>query len=210
MPTYHPGMARRGDQLREHILWTAKEVFLELGFERASMDEVARRASTSKRSLYAHYDNKEALFAAVIELVRGLFLLRIRMPRDYADKPIEAITQFLARYLESMLYEPAVQLFRVTTAEIARFPNGAAQHHDVLFGEVEKRLGHYLKSTYALSVRASAEQAQRLIARVLYPRFPRALFGLEDLVTELDATTLSPKIDVRAIRRLVTDEIGDA
>ena len=39
-------MTRRGDQLREHLLWTAKDVFLELGFERASMDVVAARADS--------------------------------------------------------------------------------------------------------------------------------------------------------------------
>ncbi|MET0427351.1 MAG: helix-turn-helix domain-containing protein, partial [Microvirga sp.] len=60
-------MARRGVQLREHILWTAKDVFLELGFERTSMDEVAGRAATSKRTLYAHFESKEKLFLAVIE-----------------------------------------------------------------------------------------------------------------------------------------------
>jgi hypothetical protein len=32
----------------------AKDVFLETGYERASMDAVAARAGTSKRSLYAH------------------------------------------------------------------------------------------------------------------------------------------------------------
>ena len=70
-------MARRGDKLREHILWTAKDVFLEMGFERASMDVVAGRAETSKRTLYAHFESKEKLFLAVIELVRGLFLGRL-------------------------------------------------------------------------------------------------------------------------------------
>jgi AcrR family transcriptional regulator len=44
-------VARRGDELREHIVWAAKDVFLEMGFERASMDVVAARAATSKRSL---------------------------------------------------------------------------------------------------------------------------------------------------------------
>ena len=34
----------RGDQLSEHILWIAKNVFLEVGFERASMDVIAARA----------------------------------------------------------------------------------------------------------------------------------------------------------------------
>jgi len=61
-------MARRGDKLREHILWTAKDVFLEMGFERASMDVVASRAETSKRSLYAHFESKEKLFLAARNL----------------------------------------------------------------------------------------------------------------------------------------------
>src|ERR1700704_2001960 len=33
-------------------------------FERASMDVVAARAETSKRSLYAHFESKEKLFLA--------------------------------------------------------------------------------------------------------------------------------------------------
>jgi hypothetical protein len=37
-------MARRGEKLSEHILWTAKNVFLEMGFERASMDVEQREA----------------------------------------------------------------------------------------------------------------------------------------------------------------------
>ena len=90
-------MARRGDKLREHILWIAKEVFLEMGFERASMDEVATRAETSKRSLYAHFESKEKLFLAVIGLVRGLFLGRLKMPGDYSDKPAEALAMFCGR-----------------------------------------------------------------------------------------------------------------
>jgi hypothetical protein len=42
-------MARRGDQLREHILFTAKDVFLEMGYERTPMDAVASRAETFGR-----------------------------------------------------------------------------------------------------------------------------------------------------------------
>jgi AcrR family transcriptional regulator len=99
-------MARRGDKLREHILWVAKDVFLEMGFERASMDVVASRAETSKRSLYAHFESKEKLFLAVIELVRGLFLSRLRMPADYSEKPAEALTLFCGRYLEACSIKP--------------------------------------------------------------------------------------------------------
>jgi AcrR family transcriptional regulator len=80
----------------------AKDVFLEMGFERASMDLVASRAETSKRSLYAHFESKEKLFLAVIDLVRGLFLSRLRMPGDYSEKPAEALVMFCGRYEASI------------------------------------------------------------------------------------------------------------
>ncbi|WP_409491095.1 TetR/AcrR family transcriptional regulator [Amycolatopsis sp. cmx-11-12] len=56
------GKQRRGEELRRHILVTAKEVLLETGYEQTSMDTVEARAGTSKRSLYAHFENKDALF----------------------------------------------------------------------------------------------------------------------------------------------------
>jgi AcrR family transcriptional regulator len=46
-------MSKRGLELREHMLYAAKNVFLEVGFERASMDVIAARAKTSKRTLSA-------------------------------------------------------------------------------------------------------------------------------------------------------------
>src|SRR5580698_9094599 len=124
---YSP-MARRGDTLTEHILWTAKDVFLEMGFERASMDVVASRAETSKRSLYAHFESKEKLFLAVIELVRGLFLSRLKMPGDYSEKPAEALVMFCGRYIEVLLYEPSIQMCRMSMAETERFPEQATQY----------------------------------------------------------------------------------
>jgi AcrR family transcriptional regulator len=198
-------MARRGDQLREHILWVAKEVFLELGFERASMDAVANRAGTSKRSLYAHFESKEKLFLAVIELVRGLFLARIKEPRDYSAKPAEALVTFCARYLEAMLYESSVQMLRVSMAETSRFPEGAAQHYDVMFSEPVARLSSYLKATFGASARASTEAAQRLLGQILFPRLPRALFGLEELIEKFDEQALSPKIDLKPLRKAVSE-----
>jgi AcrR family transcriptional regulator len=200
-------MARRGDELREHILWAAKDVFLEMGFERASMDEVAARAETSKRSLYAHFESKEKLFLAVIGLVRGLFLGRLKTPGDYSDKPAEALAMFCARYLEVLLYQSSVQMSRVSMAETTRFPEGAAQHFDVMFTEVNTRLGTYLKATFGLSAKASAEAAQKLLGQVLYPRLLRALFGMDALADSFDRETLAPDFDLKPIRKAVAELI---
>lgn len=198
-------MARRGDELRDHILRVAKGAFLEMGFERASMDEVANRARTSKRSLYAHFESKEKLFLAVIDLVRGLLLERLKVPDAYSSKPAEALVLFCGRYLEAVLYEPSVQMLRVTMAETARFPEAAAQHYDVVFGAVSARLGAYLKTTYDLSTRASTDAAQRLLAQILFPALPRALFGLEALVQEFDERALSSKVDLKPVRKAVAE-----
>jgi AcrR family transcriptional regulator len=198
-------MARRGETLREHILWTAKDVFLEMGFERASMDMVASRAETSKRSLYAHFASKEKLFLAIIELVRGLFLSRIKMPNDYSEKPADALAMFCGRYLEVLLYQPQIRMIRVSMSEAERFPDQAAQYFDVLFTQVHARLSGYLKATFGISARASAEAAHKLLGQILCPRLPRALFGMDKLAESFDRETLALDFDLKSIRRTVAD-----
>jgi AcrR family transcriptional regulator len=198
-------MARRGDAVREHILYVAKDVFHEMGFERASMDEIAARAETSKRTLYAHFESKEKLYLAVIELVRGLFLSRLKMPGDYSDDPAEALVMFCARYLEVLLFVRSIRMCRLSMAEAERFPEGAAQYFDVIFTTVQERLGGYLKSTFGLTSKASAEAAQRLLGRVIYPRFVRALFGMDALAERFDDEAIATDFDMKPIRRAVTE-----
>ncbi len=198
-------MARRGDKLHEHILWTAKDIFLELGFERTSMDVVASRAETSKRSLYAHFESKEKLFLAVIDLVRRLFLSRLRMPEDYSDQPTEALVMFCAQYLKFLLYEYSIQMIRVSMAESTRFPEGAAQYFDVIFTEVHAHLCTYLMATFGVSPTVSSEVTQKLLGQVLYPRLLRALFGMDPLVKSLDDEALSPEVNLTPIHLAVAD-----
>jgi AcrR family transcriptional regulator len=49
---------------REAILEVARQVFLECGYERASMSEIARKVGGSKATLYGYFPSKEALFFA--------------------------------------------------------------------------------------------------------------------------------------------------
>ena len=58
-------------QVEERILDAAGRVFLEHGFQGASVDEIAEAASAGKPTIYARFPSKQALFTAVIErLVR--------------------------------------------------------------------------------------------------------------------------------------------
>ncbi|HEY9541466.1 MAG TPA: TetR/AcrR family transcriptional regulator [Luteimonas sp.] len=49
------------------ILDAAKRMFTEHGFDRTSMDQIASEAGVSKLTVYSHFGDKEALFAAAVK-----------------------------------------------------------------------------------------------------------------------------------------------
>src|SRR5260370_38016658 len=52
---------------RRQSLDGARKVFMDLGFDGASMGEIARSASVSKGTLYVYFDDKNRLFEAIVE-----------------------------------------------------------------------------------------------------------------------------------------------
>ena len=54
---------------RESILEIASQVFQEMGYERASMDEIAARMGGSKVTLYGYFPSKQELFLEVASYV---------------------------------------------------------------------------------------------------------------------------------------------
>lgn len=54
---------------QEAVLEAAARMFVQHGFRKASMDEIAREAGVSKPTLYAYFADKDALFAAVCDHV---------------------------------------------------------------------------------------------------------------------------------------------
>ncbi|NUS59875.1 MAG: TetR/AcrR family transcriptional regulator [Lysobacter sp.] len=62
-----PTPTRLTDRKREAILDAAVAEFRQAGYEATSMDRVAERAGVSKRTVYNHFESKEALFAQILE-----------------------------------------------------------------------------------------------------------------------------------------------
>lgn len=69
---------------RQQILDGARAVFLDQGFDGASMNDVARVAGVSKGTLYVYFTNKESLFAAVVaaERAKTVWNLTVEAPAD--------------------------------------------------------------------------------------------------------------------------------
>jgi TetR/AcrR family transcriptional regulator, mexJK operon transcriptional repressor len=108
---------------RRQILAGAREVFGELGFERASVDLIATRAGVSKATVYNHFQDKKALFVASV--VEGCDEMRAGLRRclDRPGEDLEASLQRVGEEMMAVFLSPVVAgLFRQSIAEAARFP----------------------------------------------------------------------------------------
>lgn len=52
---------------RQNIIEAAKTCFLNYGFKRTSMADIAKKVGISRPALYLHFENKEAIFRALSE-----------------------------------------------------------------------------------------------------------------------------------------------
>jgi AcrR family transcriptional regulator len=168
------------------------------------MDVIADRAKTSKRTLYAHFESKEKLYLAVIELVRGLYLDNLRTPAEYAQDTSEALVQFCGRFMELLLWTPAVRMCRLAISEAERFPEGSASFYDAIFTTAHERLASFLRERLKLGPKASTEAADDLIGRITHPRLSRALFGIDKVRDDwLDEDKISADFYLKPIRKAV-------
>jgi TetR/AcrR family transcriptional regulator, regulator of autoinduction and epiphytic fitness len=196
-------MTRRGAVLREHILDTAKLAFLEDGFERTSMDAIAARAETSKRSLYAHFPTKDALFLAVLERTRALFGARMRTPAEYSGQPAEAVVRYCGRFVQLLRWSSVARMLRLGIAEADRLPDLAAGLYDVLFGVTVGDLASHLGTAFGLATDEAEAAANELIGLVIHPTLPRLLLGVEPFADETpEETRLAADVDLDRIRHL--------
>src|SRR5258707_10872243 len=129
--------ARRGrpcqiaePERRQLLLDAAESVFVELGYSSASMDDIARRAGMSKKTLYRLFETKEALFAAVIAARRAT----LEATTESSDCPdvqtAEAVLRrFLGGIARFVLAPRQAALYCLVIAERQRAPEIANAFH---------------------------------------------------------------------------------
>src|SRR4026207_753852 len=92
-------MARNSQQTRQRILDAAYALFRRKGYTRVSMDEIAAATAVTKRTLYYHFESKDALLAAVLETQHLLARAAFRTFGDSLSGSAEAIIDTLFRDL---------------------------------------------------------------------------------------------------------------
>lgn len=176
------------------ILDAAQRLFLERGFQSASIDEIAETAPASKPTIYAYFPGKEALFAAVVaRTIDGLANFEGYVPegRTIRDRLTSLGTAIVERAIED-----SVGLIRATIAEAPRFPELSRHVHDASLDRAAKAVSQLLNdATQRLSpapkkpfsAKRSLATAQIFMDLVFLPMLMRSLMGegTKDLAKEL-------------------------
>ncbi|MFN3994502.1 MAG: TetR/AcrR family transcriptional regulator, partial [Tabrizicola flagellatus] len=112
---------RRGRKF-DQVLDGARKVFLRDGFERASVDDIAREAGVSKATIYAYFPDKQLLF---LEVAR----CECHRQTDEAEAMVEgdvpvqvALTIAAERIVAFHLSDFGQRMFRIVVGEGEHFP----------------------------------------------------------------------------------------
>lgn len=122
-----PGVGRptraQQEQRHEELLNVALDIFLERGFELTTMEEIATQVGMSKRTVYARYQDKGALFKAAVRRAIERFTVPRHALEAVATDDLEKTLAAVARLRIANLATPvATKLQRILGAQSYRFP----------------------------------------------------------------------------------------
>jgi len=121
-------------ELPDRLLDAAFDLFKEQGFSDTSMDQIARRAGASTKTIYNRFANKAEILEQVVgrnvqrtvaDHLRGFAL------RPEESEPREFLFKFALQIGLANLHDETSGLQRVTFAEANRFPILRRTYHDV-------------------------------------------------------------------------------
>lgn len=138
----------RGVARRQAFLHAAREVFLEHGYEAASVNDVVRMAGGSLATLYAQFGNKEGLFLAFMQDQHDRFAREMRPPSSVDGMPLEEALQVVGEhFLRRLLARDSLAFFRVMVSEGRKVPEplrryfttgGSNMIHDELVNQLTR------------------------------------------------------------------------
>jgi AcrR family transcriptional regulator len=111
---------REKERRKQQIVVAAKKVFSNKGFNRATMDDIAKEAELSPGTLYLYFKNKEELYASLS--IRILQYLQIRVEQIVKEKemmPEQKLDTLVEAMFEVYEFDPLViiNMFHLQSSE---------------------------------------------------------------------------------------------
>jgi AcrR family transcriptional regulator len=135
---------------RRQILDGANKVFMDLGFDGASMGEIARAAGVSKGTLYVYFADKNRLFEAIVEremLDQQKVAFNFDPERDVAT----TLSEFGHAYIELLCRPGGGSAIRTVMAIAERMPEVGRRYYEHVLEKTINRLAAYLEAHVAAS-----------------------------------------------------------
>lgn len=111
---------KRTEKKRKDIIDAAVEEFREQGFLGAKTSAIAKRANVSSRTLYNHFESKEALFEAISAIMIERNGRMAPVPYDPDQDFAVQLKGALERYVGVITEETAIGLNRMVLSELIR------------------------------------------------------------------------------------------
>lgn len=134
---------------RRQILDGARKVFMDLGFDGASMGEIARSAGVSKGTLYVYFADKNRLFEAIVEeeaLEQGKVAFNFDSDRDVTT----TLMEFGQAYIQLLCRPGGGSATRTVMAIAERMPEVGRRFYNNVVALTIARLAQYLEVRAAL------------------------------------------------------------
>jgi AcrR family transcriptional regulator len=170
-------------EVEERILDAAARVFLERGFEGATVDEIAEVARAGKPTIYARFPGKEALFTTVMARNVREIARSFESVAPTGATLEERLASIGIGILRKLLAAKTVGLIRVAVAEARRFPDVAASVSRMGREQVAEAVAQLLgelaepEKLPALAADRRVATARHFIELTLLPMLMRALFA---------------------------------
>jgi len=130
---------------RRQILAGASKVFMDLGFDGASMGEIARAAGVSKGTLYVYFADKSRLFQAIVE-EESLEQGKVAFDFDPARDVPTTLREFGQAYIELLCRPGGGSAIRTVMAIAERMPEVGRRYYEHVLENTINRLAAYLEA----------------------------------------------------------------
>jgi AcrR family transcriptional regulator len=108
---------------RRQVLEGARQAFLAMGFDGASMNDVARLAGVSKGTLYVYFPSKAALFEALIRTERRQQAEQLFRLEDDDRHVADVLHDLGVNFMQMMTAPGSIAHLRTVIAVAGKFPD---------------------------------------------------------------------------------------
>jgi AcrR family transcriptional regulator len=130
---------------RRQILDGARKVFMDLGFDGASMGEIARSAGVSKGTLYVYFTDKNRLFEAIVE-EEALEQCKVTFNFDPERDVTTTLMDFGQTYIQLLCRPSEGSAIRTVMAIAERMPEVGRRFYEHVLENRINRLASYLEA----------------------------------------------------------------